>query len=154
MILSPSKNFVVTSDRDEKIRVSHFPDAYNIQEFCLGHKSFVTKLLIPNHQPHLLVSGAGDGTLKLWNYNEGILLSTLELIEGNVVSSLSYCIKNRIFCALIEGQPFALILEITKSEELHIIQYISFKLQVYFLILLLIQMEIFGLWDQIPSFNI
>ena len=29
--------FVVTADRDEKIRISCYPNSYNIHQFCLGH---------------------------------------------------------------------------------------------------------------------
>lgn len=39
------KRFVVTCDRDEKIRVSRYPNAYNIHNFCLGHEEFVTRYL-------------------------------------------------------------------------------------------------------------
>ena len=32
-----SQHFVITSDRDEHIRISNYPDTYNINSFCLGH---------------------------------------------------------------------------------------------------------------------
>ena len=32
---------VVTCDRDEKIRISRFPDAFNIHAYCLGHTEWV-----------------------------------------------------------------------------------------------------------------
>ncbi|XP_014681154.1 PREDICTED: tRNA (guanine-N(7)-)-methyltransferase non-catalytic subunit wdr4-like [Priapulus caudatus] len=71
LTFSPDNNFVITCDRDEKIRVSHYPNAYNIESFCLGHTEFVSCLcLLPDHD-QVLVSGSGDGTLRLWNYQSG-----------------------------------------------------------------------------------
>lgn len=37
MALTSDERFVVTSDRDEHIRISHFPRGYRIERFCLGH---------------------------------------------------------------------------------------------------------------------
>merc|ERR1712018_476229 len=67
--LSKCGKFIITCDRDEKIRVSHYPNAYNIHNFCLGHTDFVTSIVL--HQETFLVSGSGDGTLRLWNYLKG-----------------------------------------------------------------------------------
>jgi tRNA (guanine-N(7)-)-methyltransferase subunit TRM82 len=61
--------FVITADRDEKIRVSRFPNSYNIHNFCLGHLDFVTSLSVLSDS--LLVSGSGDGTVRLWRFLEG-----------------------------------------------------------------------------------
>lgn len=35
---SPDDRYIVTADRDEKIRVSHLGSPHNIQSFCLGHQ--------------------------------------------------------------------------------------------------------------------
>ena len=40
-IITKDQKFLITADRDEKIRISHFPNAYNIETFCLGHKESV-----------------------------------------------------------------------------------------------------------------
>lgn len=37
MQLSSDEKYIITSDRDEHIRVSHYPDGFNIETFCLGH---------------------------------------------------------------------------------------------------------------------
>ena len=60
--LSPCGKFIITSDRDEKIRVSHYPNAYNIHNYCLGHTDFVSSLEMLNNQ--FLISGSGDSTLR------------------------------------------------------------------------------------------
>ncbi len=40
-VLSPTNSHVITCDRDEKIRVSKFPNSYNIESFCLDHTESV-----------------------------------------------------------------------------------------------------------------
>lgn len=61
-----SNKFVLTCDRDEKIRVSHYPNAYNIHNYCLGHTDFITSMELLNDTK--LISGSGDGTLKTWEF--------------------------------------------------------------------------------------
>lgn len=72
MKLSPNKRFLATSDRDEKIRISNFPNSYNIHSFCLSHSEFVSSIAFVND--NLLLSGSGDGTLKLWTFMDGKLV--------------------------------------------------------------------------------
>jgi tRNA (guanine-N(7)-)-methyltransferase subunit TRM82 len=74
LLITNDQKFIVTSDRDEKIRVTHFPNCYNIQSFCLGHREFVSSILElgnPNLNRQLLMSGSGDGTLRLWDIVSG-----------------------------------------------------------------------------------
>ena len=59
LALSPCSKYLLTADRDEKIRVSHYPNAYNIAQFCLGHAAFVSCIAIPPRLPHLVLSGSG-----------------------------------------------------------------------------------------------
>lgn len=40
ILITPSEDYVITCDRDEKIRVSHYPNAYVIHNFCWGHKEW------------------------------------------------------------------------------------------------------------------
>ena len=62
---------ILTADRDEKIRVSMFPDCYNIDNFCLGHTEFVTSVALSSCDETRLVSGSGDGTIRCWNLTSG-----------------------------------------------------------------------------------
>ncbi|KAE8299033.1 tRNA (guanine-N(7)-)-methyltransferase non-catalytic subunit wdr4 [Larimichthys crocea] len=80
--MSPDDRYVITADRDEKIRVSHLRSPYNIQSFCLGHQQFVSALLVPSGRPRWLLSGSGDGTVKLWEYESGRKLQSCELEES------------------------------------------------------------------------
>lgn len=69
--LSNCGKFIITSDRDEKIRVSRFPNAYNIHNYCLGHTDFVTCIGLFSNFDNLLISGSGDGTLRIWDFLKG-----------------------------------------------------------------------------------
>ncbi|KAJ2554289.1 hypothetical protein EV175_002637 [Coemansia sp. RSA 1933] len=73
------QQYILTCDRDEKIRVSKYPNSYNIQAFCLGHTEFVTTISTAAFAPESVVSGSGDGTVRLWNVASGRLLQTVEL---------------------------------------------------------------------------
>jgi len=74
-----SGKFVVTADRDEKIRVSKFPNSYNIHNYCLGHTEFVTSICFLGDD--ILLSGSGDGTVRAWRYLEGKELCSHEVFK-------------------------------------------------------------------------
>ncbi|KAJ1644349.1 hypothetical protein J3B02_001382 [Coemansia erecta] len=74
-----SKPYILTCDRDEKLRVSKYPNAYNIQAFGLGHREFVTSVATAPFASEIAVTGAGDGTVRLWRLETGELLQTVEL---------------------------------------------------------------------------
>ncbi|XP_062861862.1 tRNA (guanine-N(7)-)-methyltransferase non-catalytic subunit wdr4 [Trichomycterus rosablanca] len=77
--LSPDDKYIITADRDEKIRVSHRTSPYNIQAFCLGHTEFVSALCTPAGHTEWLLSGSGDGTMKVWQYETGRRLQSFDL---------------------------------------------------------------------------
>ncbi|EEF37605.1 tRNA (guanine-N(7)-)-methyltransferase non-catalytic subunit wdr4 [Ricinus communis] len=84
---SPDGRFIVSADRDFKIRVTVFPKktldgAHEIQSFCLGHTEFVSCLAFiwaADYPQGLLVSGSGDSTVRLWDITAGRLLDTCEV---------------------------------------------------------------------------
>ena len=105
MALVDNDRYLVTCDRDEKVRVSLFPNTYNIHCYCLGHTDFLTRLVyVP--EVKVIISGGGDGTLKFWNL-EGKNLHSLkhgviqlqenkEEKESNANSSTSNIINNNV----------------------------------------------------------
>ena len=117
-LVSPSqkpRNYIITSDRDEHIRVSRGgPQAHIIDGYCLGHTEFITKLCVPPVYSHLLISGGGDDYLILWNWHTGEKLQQLGLkslvtnvrdthfqaggsiedTESQVDSALRICVSN------------------------------------------------------------
>jgi hypothetical protein len=69
------ENKLLTADRDEKIRISSFPDTHIIQGYLLGHEAFVSCFDVTasptdtasSDSPQLCVSGSGYGTIRLWD---------------------------------------------------------------------------------------
>ncbi|CAI5712996.1 unnamed protein product [Hyaloperonospora brassicae] len=79
-------SLLLTADRDEKMRVSRFPNAAIIESYCLGHKASLTKVACSIVTPELVVSASMDNTLKLWNMKTGTLLASETLLLGVEVS--------------------------------------------------------------------
>ncbi|GAB5576229.1 tRNA (guanine-N(7)-)-methyltransferase non-catalytic subunit WDR4 isoform X2 [Prionailurus iriomotensis] len=71
LAVSPDDCYVLTADRDEKIRVSWAAAPHSIESFCLGHTEFVSRIFVVPDHPELLLSASGDRTLRLWEYRSG-----------------------------------------------------------------------------------
>lgn len=56
--------YIISSDRDEKIRVSNYPNVYSIETFCFGHESHVKKLVVMEGQK--FVSIDQNNNFMLW----------------------------------------------------------------------------------------
>jgi tRNA (guanine-N(7)-)-methyltransferase subunit TRM82 len=68
------RKYIITADRDEHIRISRgTPQAHIIENFCLGHTEFVSRVCIPKEKPSVLVSGGGDDDLFVWEWASGQL---------------------------------------------------------------------------------
>lgn len=75
---SGSRGYIITSDRDEHIRISRSqPQAHVIEGFCFGHEAFVSRLCLT--QSGLLVSGGGDDYLCVWDWQNYRLVGRLPL---------------------------------------------------------------------------
>lgn len=74
------RKFIITSDRDEHIRVSRgMPHAFIIENFCLGHTAFVSKMCLVPPMPELLLSGGGDDYLILWKWSTSEVIQYVDL---------------------------------------------------------------------------
>lgn len=81
--------YIFTADRDEHIRVSRGPpQAHIIENYCLGHTSFVSSLCVPQWAPEYLVSGGGDNHLIVWRWNESRLVQKVPLLEEGTDSEV------------------------------------------------------------------
>ncbi|KAL1899651.1 tRNA (guanine-N(7)-)-methyltransferase non-catalytic subunit trm82 [Ceratocystis pirilliformis] len=78
----PPREFIITADRDEHIRVSRAPPhAYVIEGFCLAHKDFVSTLAIDENRPEIMVSAGGDAEVFVWDWQNSELLSQTEILS-------------------------------------------------------------------------
>ncbi|PHH60415.1 hypothetical protein CDD81_1693 [Ophiocordyceps australis] len=79
---SDGRRYILTADRDEHIRVSRFPPhAHVIDSFCLGHRQFVSDIVIPPLRRDVLISGGGDHHLFVWDWKAGRLLSKTDVLN-------------------------------------------------------------------------
>jgi len=72
---------IASADRDNKARISRFPDSDIIESFCLGHSEFVSCLCFVSSDGFLLATGSGDGTIRLWETLTGKQLSVFDESE-------------------------------------------------------------------------
>jgi tRNA (guanine-N(7)-)-methyltransferase subunit TRM82 len=105
MSLTNDSKYLITCDRDEKIRVSHYPNTYNIESFCLGHKEFVSSIALINNQT--LVSGSGDGSVRLWNLINGkeiyaLMCDKSESLSNNNRIESKYAVKRLVTNRIID----------------------------------------------------
>jgi len=73
------EKYIISSDRDEKIRVTNYPEYYVVHNFCLGHTEMVSSICLATEDCKysvelmidlwiVLVSASTDKTLKVWKY--------------------------------------------------------------------------------------
>lgn len=46
-LLTSDEKYIITADRDEHIRVSWYPQGYNVEMYCLGHDRLALSMLSP-----------------------------------------------------------------------------------------------------------
>lgn len=71
VLFTAEEKALVTCDRDEKIRVTSFPDTHNLLSYCMGHKEYVAQVELVPHNKNLLISISGDQTLRFWDFLNG-----------------------------------------------------------------------------------
>ncbi|MCJ1420826.1 tRNA (guanine-N(7)-)-methyltransferase non-catalytic subunit trm82 [Xylographa parallela] len=77
---SSTRSYLLTSDRDEHIRVSRgLPQAHIIEGYCLGHTEFVSKLCVTPWDCSCLISGGGDDYLLIWKWLSSEVQQRVEL---------------------------------------------------------------------------
>ena len=80
-VSSKQRQFIVTADRDEHVRVSRYPQAHIIHTYCLGFRDFVSRICIVPWMPELLIVGSGEPSLKVFDWQRGKLVSHIGFDE-------------------------------------------------------------------------
>jgi len=94
------REYILTADRDEHVRVSRgIPQSHIIEGFCLGHDEFISRICIPTGRPELLLSGGGDDELFLWDWVAGKVLAKAQILEHakTVLPDLTKVAVSRIY---------------------------------------------------------
>lgn len=110
--LAASASFVASGDRENRIRISCYPRCYDIHRFCMGHTDFITRLVWTRND--LLLSGSGDGSVRLWDPADGSELGAVEFptSECRVVVGLAVSPTNADVAAVLlheESRVFLLM---------------------------------------------
>ncbi|KAM6211829.1 tRNA (guanine-N(7)-)-methyltransferase non-catalytic subunit WDR4 [Sarcoramphus papa] len=141
--LSPDDRYILTADRDEKIRVSLAKAPHNIVSYCLGHREFVSKILVIPNYPDLLLSASGDSTLRLWEYKSGeeVYCCHLSSICGSEttktdqkypVSRITYCCQGGYVAILCDCIPTVYVFQLDAiAQQLVYRQQMSLKHKVW-----------------------
>ncbi|VDO42549.1 unnamed protein product [Haemonchus placei] len=99
--ISEDGRYLLVADRDEKVRISRYPQAYAIQSFCLGHSAYVSTIAL--HGGRLFSSG-GDSVVHEWDMERGTCLSRSEKVSENPVRRMCICeAENKVCIAAIAG---------------------------------------------------
>lgn len=62
------RQYILTGDRDEHIKITNYPKSYVVKHWLFGHHEFVSCLHICEFDDDLLISGGGDDYLVLWKW--------------------------------------------------------------------------------------
>lgn len=90
------REYILTADRDEHIRVSRgIPQAHVINNYCLGHNDFVSRLCNVPELPPYLISGGGEPSLRIYDWLLGKTVA-----EANLEENLKQVIKDVAFSRL------------------------------------------------------
>lgn len=116
--LSVDDKYVLTADRDEKIRVSEFPHSYIIHSYCLGHTKLVSSIQILSD--HRVISAGGDCTIRTWDFLEGRQLSVFKLssvttdcLDSAVISQVVH--QNKCVCFIVERRTYLYFLQVSEE---------------------------------------
>ncbi|KAJ6229331.1 wd40 repeat protein [Anaeramoeba flamelloides] len=134
-LMTFDKKFYITCDIARRIRVSNFPEIYDIHVFCLGHTDSVTSMAIhpASNEQFLTGGGLSDNSIILWNFQNGEIIhqykfstNTNEQYHKKAVLKLSYCPKDpQYFIAILKSVPTPFLFQINSKKEIELAKIIK-----------------------------
>ncbi|KAG2187429.1 hypothetical protein INT44_005117, partial [Umbelopsis vinacea] len=130
MTLSDDEKYIITADRDEHVRVSRFPNGYNIESYCMGHTDVITNIQLLPWAPNVLATVGGDCTFRLWDFMVGKELHSLQYkshvekyvpegVDANsmdpIVMKMELSTKDKIAVLSFAKAPILLVLKWDES---------------------------------------
>jgi tRNA (guanine-N(7)-)-methyltransferase subunit TRM82 len=76
------RQYLITADRDEHIRITRYPDTYVIESYLFGTDGFVSSIHIPLGRPELLISGGGEGVLRIWDWKAAKQVGSVDIQDA------------------------------------------------------------------------
>jgi len=92
-VSNANREYILTADRDEHIRVSRgLPQAHVINNYCLGHTEFVSRLCTIPELPQFLISGGGEPSIRIYDWLLGKTVAEASLEENlkEIIKDVAY----------------------------------------------------------------
>lgn len=76
LLITDDEKYIISCDRDEKIRISQYYRPTIIETYLLGHTQYISHIIVINEK---LISCSGDGTMIVWDFTKNVVLQSLDL---------------------------------------------------------------------------
>jgi tRNA (guanine-N(7)-)-methyltransferase subunit TRM82 len=85
---SNGKGRIITSDRDEHIRISRYPLAYVVDKYLFGSEGFVSAIHVADVPPtegsssSTLLSAGGERWMRIWDWEAGVQVGRVDVLSA------------------------------------------------------------------------
>lgn len=120
--ISADRKFLLSGDRDEKLRVGSMDNLFITTGYGLGHTEFITALSCPSTIPTISASASGDRSLRLWDISGGVAVDQDGCIELSsvILSQVPSCVEfsdlSTSFLVVCEGLDGVVVVPLVTEE--------------------------------------
>lgn len=97
--ISPSNDLIITTDRDARIRISYYPETYDIKAFGFFHEEFVPTAIFVDSDT--IISADADGQVAKWNTEGKLLAKNSIYAKESIIRRIVKC--NDSVAVIAEG---------------------------------------------------